>query len=258
MVSRQSVWHIALERDDHPPYAYLMPENIELPGPLKRLVPPRIKGPVKSAVLRYIFGRAMHKLAKLPPGEVPSRELLKQLRLGWDNRAWDAKLDYIEEIARRVTTTKGPILECGSGLSTLVMGHLAGKRNTEVWSLEHHPGWHVRVSSAIKRYRVPGVHLCHKPLRDYTTFNWYDPPLAEMPARFSLVICDGPPDLEGGGRYGLLPILGDRLANGATILFDDAREPGQPEVLQRWATESGVTVELRETDEVSFALVTCP
>ena len=53
-------------------------------------------------------------------------------------------------------------------------------------------------------------------------------------------------------------LLGERLAPGTVILFDDVREPGQPEVLRRWETESGVNVELRETEEVSFALVTCP
>lgn len=235
-----------------------MRDNIELPGPLKRLIPPQIKRPVKSALLTYILGRAMHKLGTLQPGEVPSRELLRKLRLGWDNQSFDAKLDYFEEIARRVVTARGPILECGSGLSTLVMGHLAGRRQQEVWTLEHDPDWHQRLSSAIRRYDVPGVRLCLAPLRDYGGFEWYDPPLATMPARFSMAICDGPPDLEHGGRYGLMPILGDRLESGAVILFDDAREPGQPEVLQRWATESGVTVELRETEEVSFALVACP
>lgn len=234
-----------------------MPDNIELPGPLKRLIPAQIKRPAKSALLRYIFRQAMNQLAKLPPGEVPSRELLKKLRLGWDNQGWDAKLDYFDEIARRVVTTKGPILECGSGLSTLVMGYLAGRRNVELWSLEHNADWYRRVSSAIKRHQVPGANLCLAPLRDYKEFNWYDPPLAEMPAKFSLVICDGPPDLAHGGRYGLLPVLGDRLESGTVILFDDAREPGQPEVLQRWATESGASVELRETEEVSYALVTC-
>ena len=233
-----------------------MRDSIELPGPLKRLIPAQIKRPAKSALLAYIFRQTMREIAKLPPGEIPSRELLKKLRLGWDNQGWDAKLDYFEEIARRAVTTKGPILECGSGLSSLVMGYLAGRRNIEVWSLEHNSDWHRRVSKVIRRHRVPGLNLCLAPLRDYGEFNWYDPPLAKMPAKFSLVICDGPPDLAHGGRYGLLPVLGDRIESGSVILFDDAREPGQPEVLQRWATETGASVELRETEEVSFALVT--
>ena len=235
-----------------------MPDSIELPGPLKRLIPAQIKRPAKSALLAYIFRQAMREIAKLPPDEIPSRELLKKLRLGWDNQGWDAKLDYFEEIARRAATTKGPILECGSGLSSLVMGYLAGRRNVEVWSLEHNSDWHRRVSNVIKRHRVPKLNLCLAPLRDYGEFNWYDPPLAKMPEKFGLVICDGPPDLAHGGRYGLLPVLGDRIESGSVILFDDAREPGQPEVLERWAAESGVSVEWRETEEVSFAVVTCP
>ena len=231
---------------------------LELPRPIKRLIPPQLKRPARSAILSYTFRQAMREVAKLAAGEMPSRELLKKLRLGWDNQGWDAKLDYFEEILKHAVKTKGPVLECGSGLTTLLLGHLAGKRNVETWSLEHNAEWHRRVSNAVARHRVPGVHLCFAPLRDYEQFNWYDPPLAEMPARFSLVICDGPPDLANGGRYGLLPILGDRLAPGTVILFDDVREPGQPEVLRRWETERGVNVELRETEEVSFALVTCP
>ena len=234
-----------------------MPDSIELPGPLKRLIPAQIKRPAKSALLAYIFRQTMREIAKLPPGEIPSRELLKKLRLGWDNQGWDAKLDYFEEIARRAVTTKGPILECGSGLSSLVMGYLAGRRGVEVWSLEHNSDWHRRVAGVIKRHRVPGLNLCLAPLRDYGEFNWYDPPLAKMPEKFSLVICDGPPDLAHGGRYGLLPVLGDRIESGSVILFDDAREPGQPEVLQRWVAETGASVELRETEEVSFAVITC-
>jgi hypothetical protein len=197
----------------------------------------------------------MRDLTRLQPGEVPSRELLKRLRVGWDNQGWDAKLDYLQEIVERAVATEGPILECGSGLTTLVLGYLAGKRTVKTWSLEHNAAWHRRVSNAIERYHVPEVNLCFAPLRDYATFNWYDPPLADMPVKFSLVVCDGPPDLASGGRYGLLPVLGNRLKPGAVILFDDAREPGQPEVLRRWTTERGVSVELRETEEVSFALV---
>jgi hypothetical protein len=235
-----------------------MNELIELPGPLKRFIPAQIKRPVRAALLSYIFRRAMRDVAKLRPGEIPPREMLKRLRLGWDNQGWDAKLDYLEEILKSAATTEGPVLECGSGLTTLLLGQVAGGRGVETWSLEHNPQWHQRVSNALKRHQVPRVNLCFAPLRDYGAFNWYDPPLAKMPERFSLVICDGPPDLANGGRYGLLPILGSRLNPGAVILFDDAREPGQPEVLRRWSVEQGVSVELRETEEVSYAVVRCP
>ena len=235
-----------------------MHELVDQPHPLKRLIPAQIKRPARKAVLSYLFRRAMRDVADLQLGEVPSRELLKQLRVGWDNQGWDAKLDYFETIVNKATTTEGPILECGSGLTTLLLGQLAGRRKIQSWSLEHNTLWHQRVSSALRTHQIGGVNLCFSPLRQYEGFNWYDPPLSEMPSEFSLVICDGPPDLANGGRYGLLPILGSRLKKGAVILFDDAREPGQPEVLRRWSAEHGAQVELRETDEVSFAVVTCP
>jgi len=230
---------------------------LDLPRPLKRLIPPQLKRPARSLVLAYTFRQAMREIARLPLGEMPPRELLIKLRQGWDNQGWDAKLDYLEEILRRALVTDGPVLECGSGLTTLLLGQLAGRRGMETWTLEHHEGWYKRVSAVIKDYRIPGLRYSCAPLRDYGEFNWYDPPLAEMPREFGLVICDGPPDLAHGGRYGLLPVLGDRLKSGTVILFDDAREPGQPQVLQRWTAEPGVNVEFRETDEVSFALVTC-
>jgi len=230
---------------------------LDQPHPIKRLIPSQIKRPARRAVLAYIFRKAMRELATLPAGQAPSRELLTRLRVGWDNQGWDAKLDYFEEIVRRVVSVDGPVLECGSGLTTLIVGHLTGLRNKQTWSLEHNEQWYRRVSKSIKRHGVAGAHLCYSPLRNYDGFNWYDPPLEKLPSKFSLVICDGPPDLAHGGRYGLLPVLGDRLESGTVILFDDAREPGQPEVLQRWATEEGAQVELRETEEVSFALVTC-
>lgn len=228
------------------------------PHPLKRVIPPQIKQPARKALLAYLFRQAMRELKRLGPGEVPTAGLLRKLRVGWDNEGWDAKLDYLKTIAESAATTEGPILECGSGLTTLLLGQLAGRRNIETWSLEHNAEWHQRVSSELNKHQLKHVNLCFSPLRNYEGFNWYDPPLDKIPTKFSLIICDGPPDLANAGRYGLLPILGSRLDTGAIILFDDAKEPGQPEVLRRWATEQGVKVELRETEEVSFAVVTCP
>jgi hypothetical protein len=225
------------------------------PNPLKRWIPSRLKRAARGALLSHAFRRAVQQIAGLPHGEVPSREVLGRLRTGWDNSGWDGKLDYLEEVAARAAATPGPVLECGSGLTTVLVGLLAGRRGVETWSLEHHPQWHARVVAALGKHRVPNVEVCLAPLRDYEGFNWYDPPLGRMPDQFSLVVCDGPPDIEGGGRYGLLPVMEPRLAPEALILFDDAREAGQEEVLRRWETEGRANVELRETVEVSFALV---
>jgi hypothetical protein len=225
------------------------------PHPLKRWIPSGLKRAARGVLLSHAFRQAARQIAALPPGEPPGRETLRRLRTGWDNAGWDGKLDYLEEVAAQAAVTPGPVLECGSGLTTVLVGLLAGRRGVETWSLEHHPQWHERVAAALEKHRVPNVRVCLSPLRNYEGFNWYGPPLDRMPEQFGLVVCDGPPDIEGGGRYGLMPVMGPRLPPGALILFDDAREAGQDEVLRRWEAEGRAVVELRETSEVSFALV---
>lgn len=232
-----------------------MYEVLNRPYRSKSWIPRPFKRAIRRALLNKVFGRAVKEIQALDPGVVPPRELLARLRLGWDNQGWDAKLDYLEEIAKNSACTPGPILECGSGLTTILLAMLAGKRGVETWTLEHHPQWLDRVSRSLGKYRLPAINLCYAPLRNYESFSWYDPPVARMPSEFKLVICDGPPDLANGGRYGLVSVFGDHLLSGALILFDDAMEAGQQEVLWRWQTEAGMEVQLRETQEVSFALV---
>ena len=93
------------------------------------------------------------------------------------------------------------------------------------------------------------------PLVGYGEFVWYDPPLAQMPDEFSLVICDGPPGTTKGGRYGLLPVLGDRLRAGATILLDDAGRPAEAELIRRWENEAHFKTEIRGDRERGFAVM---
>ena len=226
-------------------------------GPVKRLVPVGVKRAAKQALLEQTLRRAVRKVAALPEGVAPSRELLADLLTGWSNDGFAADLDYLEEVARRAATVEGPVLECGSGLTTLLAGLLAGRRGFETWSLEHHPEWHARVGAALEAHHVPRTRLALAPLKSYGDFSWYDPPLAEMPDSFQLVVCDGPPWTTPGGRYGLLPVMRERLHAGSLILLDDANRPEEQEALRRWSDEYDVTFEMRETGEGAYALAVC-
>lgn len=226
-------------------------------GPVKRLVPSSVKKAAKQVLLEQALRSAMRRVAALPEGEVPSRELLAELLTAWSNDGFAADLDYLEEVARRAASVEGPVLECGSGLTTLLVGMLAGRRGFETWSLEHHPEWHARVGAALKEHNVPRARLALAPLKSYGGFSWYDPPLAEMPEAFRLVVCDGPPGTTPGGRYGLLPVMRERLPAGSLILLDDANRPEEQEALSRWTDEYALTFEMRETVEGAYAVAVC-
>ena len=224
---------------------------------IKTLVPRSVKSAVKAALGAYRFERALHSLLRLPAGETPPVALIEQLAVAWGNEGFAAKDAYLLEICSRAARTSGPILECGSGLSTILLGVLAGRRGVSVWSLEHIPEWATRSQNILNRHRLHNVCLCLTPLRDYGEFTWYNPPPG-LPQRFSLVVCDGPPLSVRGHRYGLLPVLGERLTEGGVILMDDTALTEEQEVMQRWVQEFHVSVEMRYLLGRSFAILTCP
>jgi hypothetical protein len=196
---------------------------------------------------------AVRAISELPAGSTPSRELLTALRAGWGNESWSADVAYLEELAVRATETSGPILECGSGITTVLLSLLASRRGIEVWTLEHSPGWLLHVVAAMTQLELPAVNVRLCELRDYGPFAWYAPP-PDLPMNLSLVVCDGPPGTTKGGRFGLWPVLGRHLAAGAVVLLDDANRKGEQGVLGQWLALSGGT----STTHGRFAVLVLP
>ena len=222
---------------------------------LKNWIPPGVKRVVGRVLQTSRFRQAMGKMKRLPTGQVPTREILRELSTGWGNEGYSANLDYLEEVALRAAGTRGHILECGTGLTTILLGLLAGRQGSQVWSLEHSPQWGDRIQRVLKRHHILGVQVLSHSLRQYEGFCWYDPSNSVLPDEFSLVVCDGPPGDTPGGRYGLFPVLGDRIREGAIILLDDANRPDETAVLNRWEQEFGLDVRLYQKSEGKFAVV---
>jgi hypothetical protein len=171
---------------------------------------------------------------------------------GWGNR-WAADEPYLAEVVRSAQRSTGPILECGSGLTTLLIGVVAARSGIELHSLEHDAAWHVRVSEAIRLYdtgRSTTVHLA--PLRDFGDYDWYDAPVERMPRDFSLVVCDGPPEATRGGRSGMLPQMRKSLAPGCSMLLHDTNRTAERELILRWGRECGHTPEISKS-KLGFA-----
>ncbi len=223
---------------------------------LKRLIPRSVKERIKNKLQARAFARAMRIFTSLRIGEAPSREMLMDLQVGWGNESFAARTDYLQEVARQALVTSGPVLECGSGLTTIILGILAGRRGCETWSLEHNPDWEKKVVGTIDHYRIPAVHVNLCPLRTHSDFAWYDTSLITPPEAFPLVICDGPPGTTLGNRYGLLPIMKSRLHSGTIIVLDDTDRPQESEVIRRWSAERDVIVEDRNSQTGSYAILT--
>jgi hypothetical protein len=203
-------------------------------------VPSKVGRYLERQRRRWIFDRALAKFKLChDDGDVPP-DLVKQLVYGWNN-PWSAQEEYIQAFLTAAGNAPGPILECGSGLSTILLGVVAQRNGNQVWCLEHNPAWLAKLRRTLARYAIDSVNVCWADIVGYEGYSWYDRPAAGLPRDFALAVCDGPPGTTPGGRYGFLPVMRDYCRPGCQILLDDAGRPSERDVLERWARELGAS-----------------
>lgn len=127
---------------------------------------------VEAAQQAQALDRGIKALVAGNPGPDDFMALTK----GWGN-GWCATPELLSTIWR---LAEGRVLECGSGLSTIV---LAAKGCT-VTALEHDPMYASFTRAVLDRYGLTADIIC-KPLKD----GWYDYP----GGTFDALIVDGPP-----------------------------------------------------------------
>ena len=132
------------------------------------------------------------------------------------------------------------LVECGSGVSTVVLARLLAQRGTGVLTaLEHDAGWATHVQESLAREGLEEVaSVVHAPLDDD---GWYAADgVRALPATIGLLLVDGPPADRpeiAQARHPALGRLAGRLAPDATVVLDDIGRGGEQEVLRRWEQE---------------------
>jgi hypothetical protein len=175
-------------------------------------------------------------------GGRPPQRLLEHLIYAWANEAWSADTELLQSVLDWFPQTSGPVLECGSGLSTLLLASLATAHGRQVRSLEHDAGWAARVNDALPRRSASNLEVIIAPIQRYADFDWYSTAVVNSLSPVGFVLCDGPPGSTRGGRYGLASVLKDTLAPGCIVLLDDSHRPEERSIIERWCQEFTATV----------------
>lgn len=222
----------------------------------RKFLPTVIRKQLRCWHRSFIFLTSLRRFARDPERFVRDDDrVLHGLVYGWGN-SWSADASYLAGTVRHAFEADGPILECGSGLTTLVLCIIAAKKNVPVLTLEHAAEWAAKVNESLRQAGLTSHTVTTAPLKDYGDFAWYDVSAVRMPDCISLVICDGPPSDTKGGRYGLLPVAHDHLKTGCVILLDDADREGEKTVLRRWEIEFSTVTQLHQGERM-YALATC-
>ena len=179
----------------------------------------------------------VEQIRRVPANEALSPMLLTRLVFAWGNFGYSASIRYLQQIDRLFRSSEGAVLECGSGASTLLLALLAEKYDRHAWSFENHEEWGLHVREVIAELELSRLTVCHTPLHNYGEYDWYELPGCPLPRDFGLVVCDDPPGTIQGGRYGLMPVMGEYLRPDCRILLDDTNRRKEKELIERWAGE---------------------
>ena len=209
---------------------------------------------LRRTYLNHHFRQAMKEILNDHDKLNFDHDVLAKLCLGWGNPNAASNVEFLSECIKFARESSLPILECGSGLTTIIGGLVAKKNTNSYWSLENMKFWYNRVKKCLKMYQVDSATIYYSDLKDYSDFSWYDPPLDSMPDKFSLVICDGPSNNKGG-RYGLLPVMKQKLAPGCIVLLHNVDTTDEKENLERWAAYTNISYEIRGSAIPHYGIV---
>lgn len=192
---------------------------------------------------------------ELPAATRERHTTLDGLIDAWGNHTWAAWKEYLVGCLEAVETATGPILECGAGLSSLIIADHALRHGLKLWTLEENEAWAKHIAALADRLALPNLTLVYAPIRDYDGYRWYDAPLERLPKRFGVVACDGPAAHQAPyNRYGLVPVMGERLQPGGTILLDDGARDAEREIAERWAATLNTRAERIGVDKPFFRI----
>jgi predicted O-methyltransferase YrrM len=159
-------------------------------------------------------------------------------------RGWAASPDFLGVLARHVIQARPKvILECGSGVSTVVLARTCELNGIgHVYSLEHLPDFAERTRSELHRHGLAGhSEILDAPLTRHTLdgseWSWYGLQ-ALPPIQFDMLVIDGPPGAIGPlARYPAGPLLFPHLKPGASVFLDDAHRKDEQDAVARWLRE---------------------
>lgn len=158
------------------------------------------------------------------------------------SRNWAASPDMLHGLVNLVQVRRPQIvIECSSGLSTLVLANEMRRMGRgKVISLEHEGYYADATRAMLKAHGLEDwAQVLHAPLREVKindwTGSWYDTSVLPDGERAQLLVVDGPPSTTSPlARYPALPMLVSRLAPGAVVVADDADRTDERTMVERW------------------------
>jgi hypothetical protein len=153
------------------------------------------------------------------------------------------------------------VVECGSGVSTVLLARLLRERGAgSIVAVEHDRAWAALVADLLRREKLDDIaRVLYAPLHGDPL--WYaSAALDALPAEVDLLVVDGPPAHTTSQQHRRAPALAffePRLVPGATVVLDDLQRPGEREVLSGWEAQTPWRFRIDEAAGVAVGARDC-
>lgn len=178
-----------------------------------------------AATLRRAQGTSLRHCVDLIRNNKETPDTYREAITAVDN-PWAVSSEVLAVSTLLARQSKGPILEMGSGISTILM---AAATKEQVWCVEHSEYFASRLEDMARAAGVGNIALVTCSIKD----RWYD--LSEdmnaLPEMFDLALIDGPPR-SLSDRMPFFETFGHRVGK---IVCDDADETAYVEKIRAWA-----------------------
>ncbi len=160
-------------------------------------------------------------------------------------RDWAISPDFARIVVGLVLARKPKtILECGSGVSTLLMAYCIRELGQgHIWSLEHDPAYGDITRKMLEAHDLGDAStIIDAPLKEISLYGriwkWYDTASLGDIGPIDLLVIDGPPQkTQRMARYPALPVLGESLNDDAIVILDDASGRRGKPTARAWKKE---------------------
>ena len=159
-------------------------------------------------------------------------------------RGWAASPDFLLALTGFVAEHRPRVIvECGSGVSTLVLARTCQRVGQgHVYSLDHSPDFAARTAATLRDWGLADfATVIPAPLSDRMIgggrYSWYG--FESLPVTaIDVLVVDGPPERVGKlARYPAGPVLLPMLAEDGVCFVDDADRPDETEMVRLWQAE---------------------
>lgn len=160
-------------------------------------------------------------------------------------RSWNITPDLAAVVAGLLIERKPQlVVEVGGGLSSIVAGYvIKTSGGGRIVAFDHLAEFAGQTAEAIRQHGLDDVvdvrHAALKPVEiGGRSWLWYDTAQFDDLHGIDLLFIDGPPNTtQALARYPALPLLFERLSEGAVIVLDDAERAAEKRAVQRWLDE---------------------